>query len=74
MKEGAVQMADYGPGVTVEARAAADKVKAGIIAGTLNPFAGPIKNQKGELKVAEGNALSDEELLKMDWYVEGVQA
>ena len=74
MKEGAVQMADYGPAVPPDARAAADKVKAGIIAGTLNPFAGPIKNQKGELKVAEGKALSDEELLKMDWYVEGVQA
>ena len=74
LKDGTVQMADYGPAVTPEARAAADKVKAGIIAGTLHPFSGPIKNQKGELKVAEGKTISDEELLKMDWYIEGVQA
>ncbi len=35
LKDGTVEMAPYGPGVTPEAAAAADKVKAGIIAGTL---------------------------------------
>ena len=74
MKEGIVELAPYGPGVTPAARDAADKVKAGIIAGTLNPFAGPIKDQKGEQKVAAGAAIPDEELLKLNWYVEGVQA
>ena len=74
MKEGAVAMAPYGPAVTPEAAAAADKVKAAIIAGTLDPFAGPIKNQKGELKVAAGQTIADADLQKMDWYVEGVQA
>ena len=74
LKDGAVQMAAYGPAVTPEAAAAADKVKAGIIAGTFHPFTGPIKNQKGELKVAEGQTIPDADLLKMDWYVEGVQA
>ncbi len=74
MKEGLVEIAPYGPGVTPAAREAADKVKAGIIAGTLNPFAGPIKDQKGEQKVAAGAAIPDPELLKLNWYVEGVQA
>ena len=46
----------------------------GIIDGTVHPFAGPISNQAGEVAVAEGETLSDEDLLKMDWYVEGVQA
>ena len=74
LKDGMVEMAPYGPGVTDVAREAADKVKAGIIAGTLHPFTGPIKDQKGEEKVAAGATIPDDELLKMDWYVEGVQA
>ena len=74
IKDGAVQMADYGPAATAEARAAGDKVKQGIVDGSLHPFTGPIKNQKGEMKVAEGKTISDDDLQKMDWYVEGVQA
>ncbi len=60
--------------VTAEAAAAGDAVENGIIAGTLHPFAGPIANQAGEVVVGEGEHLSDEQLLKMDWYVQGVQA
>lgn len=74
LKDGTVEMAPYGPAVTPEAAAAADKVKAGLIAGSYDPFAGPIKNQKGEVKVADGKSIPDGDLLKMDWYVEGVQA
>ena len=74
LKDGAVKMAAYGPAVTPEAAAAADKVRAGIMDGTLHPFTGPIKDQKGKEKVADGKTIPDEELQKMDWYVEGVQA
>ncbi len=75
LKEGMVTMAPYGPGVTDAARAAADQVKAGIIAGTLHPFRGPITDQKGVQKLAAGAPpLPDDELQKMNWYVEGVQA
>ncbi len=74
LKDGVVEMAPYGPGVTPEAREAADKVKAGIIDGSLNPFAGPIKDQKGAVKVAAGASIADADLLKLDWYVDGVQA
>lgn len=45
----------------------------GIKAGTIHPFAGPIKNQAGELKVAEGEILPHSELAGMNWYIEGVQ-
>jgi simple sugar transport system substrate-binding protein len=73
MKEGTVQMAPYGPAVTPEAKAAADKVRAGIIDGSYDPFAGPIKDQKGVQKVPAGKSIPDADLLKLDWYVEGVQ-
>jgi simple sugar transport system substrate-binding protein len=51
----------------------ADQVKNAIIAGELHPFAGPIYNQAGELVVAEGEHLSDEQILHMDYYVQGIQ-
>lgn len=74
MKEGMVVIPPYGPSVTPPAAAEADRVKAGIVAGTLHPFAGPVRDQKGTVRIAEGAAISDEDLLKMNWYVEGVQA
>ncbi|MGI9310168.1 MAG: BMP family ABC transporter substrate-binding protein [bacterium] len=70
---GMVELSPYGDAVPADVRAAADRVKDGIIAGTLHPFAGPIRNQDGEVAVAAGETLSDDDLLRMDWYVEGVQ-
>lgn len=46
----------------------ADLVKGGKI------FIGPIKDQEGVEKVAKGVELSDAELSKMSWLVEGVEA
>jgi simple sugar transport system substrate-binding protein len=73
-KEGMVTLAPYSDAMPADVVAAAEKTKADIIAGTLNPFAGPIKNQKGELVVPEGKSLGDDEIAKMDWYVQGVEA
>lgn len=73
-KEGMVALADYGPAVTDEAKKDAEATREGIIAGTLHPFTGPIKNQKGEEAVAAGTTLPDDKLQAMDWYVQGVQA
>jgi simple sugar transport system substrate-binding protein len=73
LKHGMVEIAPYGPKVTPEVAAAADKVKADIIAGTLHPFTGPIKDQKGKLQVPAGQHATDEQMLKMDWWVPGVE-
>ena len=72
IKDGMVKMADYGDAVPADVAAEADAIEAAIVDGTLHPFAGPINNQAGEQVVAEGEVISDEDLLKMDWYVEGV--
>ncbi len=75
LKEGMITMAPYGPGVTDAARAAADRARADIIAGTLLPFGGPIKDQKGAQRLAAGaGSLPDGALQTMNWYVDGVQA
>ena len=73
LKEGLVQIAPYGPAVPPEVAQQADQIKNAIIAGELHPFAGPIHNQAGELVVAEGKHLSDEEILHMDYYVQGIE-
>ena len=74
LKEGMVKMAPYNAAMTPAARAAADEVQKGIIAGTLHPFTGELKDQKGTLRLKAGETASDEMLSKMDWYVDGVQA
>lgn len=73
LKEGMVEMAEYGDAVPEDVRAAADAIEQAIIDGSLHPFQGPISNQAGEVVVAEGETVSDEDLLGMNWYVEGVQ-
>lgn len=73
LKEGMVKMAPYGEAVPEDVRKLADRVKQSIIDGTFHPFQGPIKNQKGELVVKEGEVLSDKELVGLNWYVEGVE-
>ncbi len=73
LNSGMVAMADYGPKVPDDVKAAAELIREGIASGTVNPFAGPIKNQNGEIVVAEGESLDDGALLGMDYYVEGVQ-
>lgn len=74
LKEGMVEIGPYNPALPEPVVAAAERVRQGIITGSLHPFAGPIRDQKGELRVSEGQVLSDEDIHKMDWYVEGVQA
>ncbi len=70
---GMVDFPEYGAGVPDDVKAAADVIKNGIIDGSFHSFQGPIKNQAGEIIVDEGESISDEELLGMSYYVEGVQ-
>lgn len=73
LAQGMVVMAPYGESITDEAREAAEKVRTAIIDGTLHPFRGPIRNQDKEVVVAEGEVVGDEDLLGMNYFVDGVQ-
>jgi len=72
MAEEAIVIPSFNESIPADVVAEAKRLIAGIKDGSVHPFAGPIKNQAGELKVAEGEVLSWEELEKMNWYVEGV--
>ncbi len=74
LKEGAVKMAPYNPAMPENVVTAAEAVRNGIIEGTYDTFAGPIKDQNGVERVPAGGTQDDGQLLTMDWYVQGVQS
>lgn len=43
-----------------------------IKSGAFKPFTGPITSNRGELVVAAGHSLTDQELATVNWYVEGI--
>jgi len=70
--EGLLDLAPFGPAVPDDAKALIEQKKQEIIAGTFDVFVGPIKDNSGELRVADGVTMSDEEKLVFDWLVEGI--
>ncbi len=70
--DGMIKLAPYGPAVTDGVKAAVAEKEAAIASGKLHPFAGPVKDQEGNVKIPEGEVMSDGDLLGFDWYVEGV--
>ena len=72
MADGTVNLAPFGESVSEEARADIEARKQEIIDGTFEPFTGPILDQDGQERVAEGETMSLEELLAIDFFVEGV--
>lgn len=73
LSDNALDLAPYNKNVPKTVRAVVDHAKSLIAEGKLHPFAGPIKDQSGKVKVPAGTAMSDGEMLGMKWYVEGVQ-
>jgi basic membrane protein A and related proteins len=67
-------MAPYGEAVPEMLRQEADTIVADTINGSYHAFTGPIKNQQGQVVVQDGARMSDDDLLKINWYVEGVSA
>ncbi len=71
MKEGALKMAPI-TNVADDVKAAGEKIIAGWMDGSYNVYKGPIKDQSGAVKVADGKVLDYGAILGMDWLVEGV--
>ena len=73
LKSGMVKLGPLNAAVPDPVKAEVAAAQAKIEAGTLLPFAGPLKDQTGAVKVAAGSALSDGDILGLNWFVEGVQ-
>jgi basic membrane lipoprotein Med (substrate-binding protein (PBP1-ABC) superfamily) len=70
--DGCMAMAPYGPNVPQEVKDAVDQARADIEAGTKVVFAGPIVDQDGAVRVAEGEELTADLMGSVDWFVVGV--
>jgi basic membrane protein A len=73
LKEGMVVMAPLNPAIPPAAVKVFEEKKNAIIAGTLNPFLGPVKDNSGAEKIAPGKTLSDVDFNSINWYVAGVE-
>jgi len=73
IKDKMVKLAPINPVVPAEVKERVAKVEKEIVAGKFHPFAGPFKDNEGKERVAAGKTMTDDEMQKMDFYVEGVQ-
>ena len=72
LKENMVVLAPLNKSVPAETARLFEEKKRAIMDGKLVPFAGPLKDNSGVVKVAAGAALSHDELASINWYVEGI--
>ncbi|MEO8753241.1 MAG: BMP family ABC transporter substrate-binding protein [Casimicrobiaceae bacterium] len=72
IKDGMIKMAPFNKVVPADVVALVKKSESEIAAGKLNPFTGPMKTNEGKEVLAAGKTITDAELSKMDYYVEGV--
>ncbi len=75
VKEGMVRVGDFGPKVPQAVQREVLARQQDIASGRLQPFAAkaPIRDNEGHAVIAAGAALSDAQILAMNWLVEGVQ-
>jgi len=67
-----VSLAAYGPSVTEETQQQIADAEAALVSGDLSIFQGPIVDNKGTVRIAEGEIGGMELLDTTDWLVEGV--
>ena len=73
LKDGMIKLGPINPAVPKDVVDLVQKAEKEIIAGTLHPFQGPIKDNAGKERVPTGKTMTDDEMQKMDFYVVGVQ-
>ncbi len=73
LKEKLVVMAPLNPAIPPEVAKIYEERKRAITDGTFVPFQGPIKDQAGVEKVAAGATLPMDQVMGINWYVQGVE-
>lgn len=72
MAEDEVVIGEITAPVPADVKAEAEGMIAAITAGEYHPFTGPIMKQDGSVFLAEGEVATDEQLVTMDFYVQGI--
>jgi simple sugar transport system substrate-binding protein len=74
IKEGMVALTPLNKSIPPDVARLFEERKRNIVDGTLKPFAGPLKDSTGVTRVGADSALSDAQLMSINWYVDGVDA
>ena len=72
MPEGEVVIGEISDAVPAEVKAEAEVMIAAITDRSYHPFTGPINKQDGSVFLAEGEVATDEQLIGMNFYLEGM--
>jgi simple sugar transport system substrate-binding protein len=72
MKDGEVVMGEITEAVPADVKAEAEGMIASITDGSYHPFTGPINKQDGSVFLADGEVATDEQLVGMNFYLEGM--
>jgi simple sugar transport system substrate-binding protein len=73
LKEGMIKMGPFNPVVPKDVQDLVNRTATEIASGKFHPFTGPLSDNEAHQRLAAGKVISDDALLKMDYYVEGVQ-
>jgi basic membrane protein A len=73
MSDGLIKLASPSELVDEKAKTEVAQKEDAIKADEVEVLAGPIKDQSGKVRVAEGETMSLEDALAWDWFVEGVE-
>ena len=73
VKDGMIRVGDFGPKVPKAVQQEVLARQKDIASGKLLPFAGPIVDNEGREVVPKGQAMTDEQILTMNFLVSGVQ-
>ena len=72
VREGMIRVGDFGPKVPKKVQDEVLARQKAIGAGKLHPFTGPIVDNEGREVLGKGQQLSDEQILNMNYLVQGV--
>jgi len=67
-----VRLTGFGENVPEDVRTLVEQKKEELLSGRLHPFAGPVRDQSGAVRIEEGVIPTVEELESTDYLVEGV--
>ena len=73
MADGAVGVASLSDDLTGEQKAEIQSVVDAISGGSFHPMSGPIVDQDGTERIADGDAIADGDMLGINWLVKGVE-
>lgn len=72
ISDGLISVGDIHPDVPAETRARMAEAEAAMAAGAATPFDGPVVRADGTEVVPAGQSLPMEQVMQMDWHVQGV--